>query len=1617
MRTVLAAAFYATWLSGAVALAKDLPNRDEFLDSPARVGLPAAAQSSVSARVAHVEDRLGIPTFVWLAREPYNGVPLRALGVTPAAAARRYLADHAALYRQSPGRLGEVKATQVHDTGTGAVIVKFQTQVDGVPLFRDSLQVVMTHELEGIALTGYLSPFAVEAHPRKRLTFSESSPVAITRAFADLTGGRLSPSDLVDTGRVEGEYRYYALAGLRAEQSPLLVRPARVRKVAFGLTKGVEPAYYVELNVGAADSTDSDYYSYVVSARDGRILYRKNLTEYAVPFTYRVWADTTGEFTPWDGPQGTAASPHPTGLPDGYQAPYLQPNLVTLANGPIPTMDPWLADTATETVGNNADAYADVLAPNGFNAGDVRANTTAAQTFDRTLSLTTSPSSSDDQRKAAVTELFFLINWFHDWYYSRGFNEASGNAQTNNFGRGGLGNDPINAEGQDYSGRNNANMSTPEDGERPQMQQYLWTDPVGIIKVTVLTPPNIAGDYVVGTAAFGATSFNISADVALADDGVAGAAVPPSTVVGAANDGCETPFVNAAATAGKVVLIDRGYCSFAIKAKNAQTNGAIGVIILNNAAGAPGMSGADPTITIPVLSLSQADGVKLKAELVNGLRVTMLNNSIDKDSTVDAAIVAHEWGHYISNRLVGNANGLSNIQGRGMGEGWGDFHAMLMMVRAGDALLPDPTKPAFSGVYSTSAFVVSGGASGGSNQSYYDGIRRYPYSVDFTKNPLTFKYIANGVALPTSPAPSFGASGSNNAEVHNTGEIWANMLWEAYVGLLRSSPRLTFTAAQDRMIRYLIAGYKATPNAPTFLEARDAVLAAAYASDPQDLIVMHQAFARRGAGLRAKAPDRAAAGNLTPVESFTSGNDLEFVKAELNDGALYCDNDGWLDNDEVGNLKITLRNVGTGALSATTAVISSSVTGLTYPNGATVTFPASVPYGTTVATVQVKLAGLTGPTDLPVTIKFTDTGLAIAGDITASATYLANFDDVANSATDTVEAPTQASTSTFDATLSGTELWRRQELTPTDHNWLGPDPTSPADTYLTTPNLIVAATGNFTVDFKHRFDFEVGAGPTCAGAGNVNYDGAVIELTQDNGATWTDIGTSLYGGTIFLPPPACNDPGTNPLKGRSGIVGKSAGYPAYVNASLNLGTTYAGKTVKVRFRIGADDASGNKGWELDDIAFGGITNTPFHSVITDPGGCINRPPIANAGPAQTVQERSVVTLDGTGTVDPDNNPVTYAWTQVSGPTVTLSSATVAKPTFTAPEVTVEAKVKFQLVASDGTLPSVNSATVEITIQNVNRAPTAVAGAALSVDERTMGSLAGMAMDLDADPLTYQWTQVNGPTLMLSSSTVLAPTFLAPNVVADTVVKMRLVASDGTLSSAPSEVDVTIKNINRAPTAAVAMSTLTVAEGAPVTLTATGEDPDGDTLSFAWVQGSGPNAVLTGANTATVTFNAPRVSADSTMTLVVRASDGKLSSADQTVTITITNGANTRPVAVAGGPSTGKNAEEVTLDGTGSSDADGDALTYTWTQVAGPTVMLTEGNTASPSFTPRVTADSDITFELVVNDGEEASEPSRTTVRITKAGSGCGCATASDAMPLSVTMLLLGLALFGRRRRT
>jgi hypothetical protein len=148
-------------------------------------------------------------------------------------------------------------------------------------------------------------------------------------------------------------------------------------------------------------------------------------------------------------------------------------------------------------------------------------------------------------------------------------------------------------------------------------------------------PPEIVVPYGSGSVAANGASFGPS----LTPAGVTGQAVVVQDPVAPAGDGCETPFTNAAALAGRIAVIDRGVCTFVIKVKNAQLAGAIGCILVNNVAGAFSPGGVDPTITIPTVAITQADGTTLKTAIAGGT----VNVTLRLSPTVIAGL--HPSGH------------------------------------------------------------------------------------------------------------------------------------------------------------------------------------------------------------------------------------------------------------------------------------------------------------------------------------------------------------------------------------------------------------------------------------------------------------------------------------------------------------------------------------------------------------------------------------------------------------------------------------------------------------------------------------------------------------------------------------------------------------------------------------------------------------------------------------------------------------------------------------------------------------------------------------------------------------------------------------------------------------
>ncbi|MEW5674739.1 T9SS-dependent M36 family metallopeptidase [Flavobacterium enshiense] len=439
---------------------------------------------------------------------------------------------------------------------------------------------------------------------------------------------------------------------------------------------------------------------------------------------------------------------------------------------------------------------------------------------------------------AATTNLFYMNNVVHDVWYQYGFNEANKNFQSSNYGRGGVGNDYVNADAQDGSGVNNANFGTPSDGGSPRMQMFLWN--VGPApSLVIAAPSSAAGTYPIVDNGFSPghvaipLSPGLTAPLVLFNDGM------PDT-----SDAC-TSATNAAALSGKIAVIRRGTCAFVEKVKFAQDAGAVAAIVVNNVAGTISMGGADATITIPAVSVNMTEGEAIIAAMANGTTTGTLSAPafVNTDGDFDNGIIAHEYGHGISTRLSGNCLGGSEQQG----EGWSDWFWLMMQIKPGD------TRNDARGI---ATFAVNQPTTG-------RGIRQYRYSTDMAVNPHT--YGSTNTMVTT----------ANTVDSHSVGSVWCAILWDLtwnYIDKYGYDSNIyTGTGGNNKVMRLVLDAIKLDGCNPTFITARDAIIAADQATTGgQDFCMIWQTFARRGVGVNASSGpnNNGVAGIQDQVEDF-----------------------------------------------------------------------------------------------------------------------------------------------------------------------------------------------------------------------------------------------------------------------------------------------------------------------------------------------------------------------------------------------------------------------------------------------------------------------------------------------------------------------------------------------------------------------------------------------------------------------------------------------------------------------------------------------------------------------------------------------------------------------------
>lgn len=534
----------------------------------------------------------------------------------------------------------------------------------------------------------------------------------------------------------------------------------------------------------------------------------------------------------------------------------------------------------TSTRGNNVRARADLAGNNGGNSAEGGADLI----FDFPFDFNQQPVGYVD---GATTNLFYWNNIIHDVFARYGFDESSGNFQEINYSAQGLGNDSVNADAQDGSGLNNANFGTPPDGNRPRMQMFLWSAQGPPGEVLTINNGPLAGGYTGIGANFGAPlpTTPLTEDFALAIDDNAGVSTDP-------NDACDN-ITNGGDLNGKIAVIRRGECQFGFKVLAAENQGAIAVIVVNNVPGAPiamGPGDVGGSVTIPSLMVNQADGEAIITALDGGATVngTIVDaGPYNIDGTLDNGIIAHEYGHGISNRLTGgafNTNCLFNDEQ--MGEGWSDYFGLILTMKEGD------TPGQRRGI---GTFAIGQPIDG-------NGIRPAPYSTNFAINPFTYGATNNsGISQP-----------------HGIGFVWATMLWDltwALVDEYGFDPDIyEGTGGNNIALQLVVDALKLQPCNPGFVTGRDAILQAdVLANGGVNRCLIWNVFANRGLGL--SASQGSSNNRFDQVEAFDVPEDclLSTQDQSLNNFMIYPNpSDGDINiasRQDMGNSTVSIYDI------------------------------------------------------------------------------------------------------------------------------------------------------------------------------------------------------------------------------------------------------------------------------------------------------------------------------------------------------------------------------------------------------------------------------------------------------------------------------------------------------------------------------------------------------------------------------------------------------------------------------------------------------------------------------------------------------------------------------------
>ena len=493
----------------------------------------------------------------------------------------------------------------------------------------------------------------------------------------------------------------------------------------------------------------------------------------------------------------------------------------------------------------------------------------------------------------------------------------------------------------------------------------------------------------------------------------------------------------------------------------------------------------------------------------------------NRDGDLDNGVIAHEYGHGLSNRLTGgpaNSSCLSNAEQGG--EGWSDYIALMTTTNWATATVNDGSLAKPIGTY------VLGQSPTGT------GIRTYPYSTNMAINPWTYAMMT-------------GSGG----QVHKIGEIWCAVLWDmtwnliAIDGINTNIFNSSGIGGNSAALKLVVEGMRLQPCSPGYIDARNAILKAdSLFFNGKYKCAIWKAFARRGMG--AFASQGSSASTTDQVADFTDNDGVTFRLTQSVSQQYEGENVTYNHTVIVGSCS----GISNYTLRDTLPSNVTYITGGSYDSvKRIVSYAINLSAGTTQTysyTVKIN-SGTYYPTNNYIDESVPSTTISSAWTNTSSTT---------TTWTTSTAQKNSAPNSLFTANL-----------------------TSVSDQKLETTNSFTLPANPISLSFQGYINAESG------------WDGGVVEISTNNGVSWTDLGSAIttgkYNGNLGS--------STNPLSGKAAFTGNSAGF---IKTVIDL-SAYTGQTVKFRFRFGSDASVAATGWYLDDILLKDIAQVKIKSTL------------------------------------------------------------------------------------------------------------------------------------------------------------------------------------------------------------------------------------------------------------------------------------------------------------------------------------------------------------------------------------------------------------------------------------